>query len=213
MRDQLRAIDAKLGTLDAPLSCFNIRFRPANFERYEPFRVAAAGDSINKISRYTLIPADTQVVETEWRRRVGSNEPPTIRTVTRSGHQGVTYDPIEKALQGELLRLLQDKFGKKNVTREADFIDLTVIDGAKKLLVEIKSDGDARLAIRKALGQVLEYAYFNSGSENANVHLIIIAPGPVTPRVAQYVKLLKEQFGIPVSYASFSSGGALPSVF
>jgi hypothetical protein len=109
------------------------------------------------------------------------------------------------------LKLLQDKFSKKNVTRESDFIDLTVTDGAKKLLVEIKSDSDARIAIRKSLGQVLEYAYFNSGSKNANVHLFIITPGPVTPRVAEYLKLLKEEFRIPVSYAVFLSGGTLPS--
>ena len=111
------------------------------------------------------------------------------------------------------MKLLQDKFGKKNVTRESDFIDLMVTDGEKMLLVEIKSDSDARLAIRKALGQILEYAYFKSGSKNANVHLFIIAPGPVTPDVAKYLKLLKEKFRIPVSYAAFSSGGTLPSVF
>jgi len=213
MKQQLREIGADLTTLNAPLECFNVRFRPTNFEGYQPLRLAAPDDAINKTSRYRLMAADKKWVQTELRRRKGSTEPPQVRTINRSGHEGVIVDPVEKAMQGELLILLQNKFGKDNVTRETDCVDLTVVNGNLKLLVELKSDSDARMAIRKALGQVLEYAYYNANPNSQNVRLIIIAPGPVTPRVTQYVKLLNENFRIPVSYAVFSSGETLPSVF
>ncbi len=118
----------------------------------------------------------------------------------------MTYDPIEKMLQSELLKLLQGKYGKKSVVREANYVDLTVNDSSKTFLVEIKSDSDARLAIRKALGQILEYAYFRTGGQNPATELVIIAPGPMTSDVTNYLSHLREVFHIPVSYAAFFVG-------
>jgi hypothetical protein len=54
--------------------------------------------------------------------------------------------------------------------------------------MEIKSDGNARLAIRKALGQILEYAHFDPQRQYDDAELVIIAPGAFTADVADYLK-------------------------
>ena len=157
--------------------------------------------------------ADQHIIETQWRRRKGTKTPPTIRTITRSGQPGVTYDPVHADLQGKLFKLLEARFGKDNVDLEADFVDITITDGQRKILVEIKSDPDPRVAIRHALGQILEYAYFNPDAKNDDAQLIIVAPGPITDKVSEYLERLRARFGIPVVYSAFSLSDKLPTVF
>jgi hypothetical protein len=194
-------------------SLFNVRFRPTDAELYQPLRVAEKRDFVNKLNHYKLAAAEHNLVESEWRRRKGTRTPPTVRTITRSGHLGMTYDPVHVALQGELFELLKHRFGMKNVEMETDYVDLTVVDDNRKILVEIKSDADARLAIRNALGQVLEYAYFRGIADGNVTELVIVAPAPLTPKVATYIARLRETFGIPLTYCPFSSGEKLPDFF
>jgi hypothetical protein len=63
------------------------------------------------------------------------------------------------------------------------------------------------MAIRKAIGQILEYAYFTLPSTNVNPELVIVAPGPAKRDVTEYLKLLRMRFGIPVNYCTFALGG------
>jgi hypothetical protein len=192
----------------------NVRFRPADVTFYDPLRVAAASDYVRRLKRYKLIPADQSIIDKEWRprRRKGTKIAPTVVTITRSGQPSVTYDRVHTELQSSLFKLLQKRFGEKNVELEADFVDITILNGSKKILVEIKSDGDARVAIRNALGQVLEYAYFDSNFKE-QLQLVIIAPGVETPSIADYIKRLQVDFRIPITYASFSLGDPLPPIF
>lgn len=213
MKEQIKSVEGDPRIVDKPLSCFNVRFRPADVVRFHPLRVAGPTDAINKLGRYNLVAADKDFVERLWRKRKGTKVAPEIRAITRSGQPSLTYDPIEKTLQAELLSLLQARFGNGNVELETDFVDITVKDGTKTVLVEIKSDGDARSAIRKALGQILEYAYFDRSAADEQPRLIIVAPGPPDERVQRYLSLLKSKFSLPVEYAAFSLGQDLPDVF
>ncbi|HEY2392369.1 MAG TPA: hypothetical protein VGK22_14435 [Candidatus Angelobacter sp.] len=193
----------------------NVRFRPADVTFYDPLRLAAPTDYVTRLKRYKLIPADQNAIDKEWRprRRKGTKIAPTVHTVTRSGQPGVTYDRIHDDLQANLFKLLQNRFGGSNVEIEADFVDITIRNGTKKILVEIKSDGDARVAIRNALGQILEYAYFDNSSKGTKMELVIIAPGIKTSNISEYISRLQTDFRIPISYSSFSLGDSLPSLF
>jgi len=193
----------------------NVRFRPGDVTFYDPLRVAAPSDYVSRLKRYKLVSASVAVIANEWRprRRKGTRVAPTLHTITRSGQPGVTYDRTHDDLQRALFKLLQDRFGDKNVDLEGDYVDITIRDGTKKILVEIKSDGDARIAIRGALGQILEYAYFDKSSKAGDVELVIVAPAILTSSVADYISRLKTEFGIPIRYSSFSIGKSLPSVF
>jgi len=210
MKDQITAVGGD-GSRLAGGSLFNVRFRPSDVEFYEPLRVAKPNDFVNKLKRYKLTAADKRVVDKQWRRRKGTRTPPSVQTITRSGQPGVVYDPIHAAMQGELFELLKKRFGSESVILEANCVDITIFGETRTILIEIKSDGDAKVAIRKALGQILEYAYCNSDSQQRDLGLVIVAPGLVTPTVSKYLDRLNKTFGIPLTYCSFSLGDKLPS--
>ena len=72
---------------------------------------------------------------------------------------------------------------------------------------------DARIAIRKALGQILEYAYFNPNSQNADARLVIVSPGGLSANVSDYLNRLRTKFGIYVNFCAFSLGDGLSQIF
>ena len=190
---------------------FNVRFRQNDADIYDPLVMADRKDSVWKLQRYTLAAADEEIKQ-QWRSRKGKMTPPLINTITRKGTPGVTYDPIHKRLQADLLPLLVVRYGKGNVTLETDNVDLTVTDGKKTILIEIKTDSNPRAAIREAIGQLLEYAYYRR-KEMGAVDLVIIAPGELDKAAEEYIQRLRADFNIPVSYCSHSEGDPLPGVF
>jgi hypothetical protein len=212
MRKQIGALGIDPDDLDtSPLSCFNVRFGPEDVHFYDPLRVAGPDDFVVNLNRYTLTPAQEKVTDGQWRRPNGTAIPPTISLITRSGQAGTTIDPVELAMEAELLLKLQAEFGKDNVCRQMHHVDLTLRTPRGSLLIELKSDPDARQAIRKALGQVMEYAYFNPSLGKLEHRLMIISPGIETNAVKQYLALLNDRFNIPVSYCKFALGEPLPS--
>jgi hypothetical protein len=211
MKEQVEALGGDASKLDDG-SLFNVRFKPTDAELYQPLRLAEKRDFVNKLNRYKLAVVENNLIA-EWRRRKGTKIPPTIRTITRSGQPTVIYDPVHVALQGKLFELLKNRYGKNNVEMEADYVDLTVIDEQRKILIEIKSDADARIAIRNALGQVLEYAYLRGLVDGYTAELVVVAPAPLTAAVSNYIERLRKKFGIPLTYCPFSLGDSLPDFF
>jgi hypothetical protein len=198
----------------------NIRFRPEDAVQYDdPLPVAKPTDRIARFSRYLLIPAEESNVHRQWRPRVveGSKTPPIPGTYQRKGSLGGTVDPNHPKLQKELMELLQKKFGKENVRRESAYVDLKVDCGRRRLLIEIKTDPVARRAIREALGQILEYSYFQpdlqSPIETVDAELFIVAPGQCNDQISAYISLLREKFDMPIQYCRFVSGSPLPEAF
>jgi len=199
---------------------FNIRFRPTDAIQYdEPFPVAKPTDRIATLKMYKLVPGNRSDVDTQWivRTRQGSTTIPTPRAYTRSVSQGGTVDPYHPVLQAELMKLLQEQFGNDNVVRESGWVDITVSTGKKRMLIEIKTYPVAKRAIREALGQILEYAYFHSDpqspTQTVDAELFIVAPGSADEKASAYLNLLRDKFHIPVQYCQFESSGALPDAF
>lgn len=215
MAEQVADVKGKseyvLGESDATL-LFNIRFRPEDADIYDPQRIADQNDAVWMRQRYTLALANEKI-ERQWRNRKGKLTPPLIRTITRKGTPGVTYDPVHKRLQADLLALLKGRYGKGNVILESNYVDITVTDGKRTILVEIKTEPSPRAAIREAIGQLLEYAYYGPKTGVGPVDLIVIAPGKLDKLADEYIQRLRTEFRLPISYCSHSEGDPLPSVF
>jgi len=173
-------------------------------------------------ARYLLMEADVADLEflSTDRIREGTTDLPNDLGGTVKRPSGpVSVDPQERRLQRRLMELLQKQFGKKNVSREGGFgaapFDLVVRNGERTILIEMKAYADARRAIREALGQILEYVFFNPKTSNRvdNVDLFIVAPAPMNEAASNYIALLRTRFAIPVRYCSFTLSDPLPSVF
>jgi hypothetical protein len=213
MKDDLIAIGGNTAKL-SPDSLFNIRFRPSDAVLFDdPLPVAISTDRISKLTRYKLVAADASEVASQWsvRTRQGSITEPGTQKYTRGGSTGGVVDPYHPVLQRELMGLLQKQYGKANVVREQGWVDLTVSDGKRRLFIEIKTDVVAKRAIREALGQILEYAYFRSKWPHPNVEMFIIAPGQASAEVSAYLGILRSKFGVPITYCQFIPGDELPA--
>ena len=199
---------------------FNVRFRLQDAIQFDdPLPVAKSTDKIAQLKRYALVAASQSTVDGQWhvRKRQGRVTVPPQGAYIRAGSQGGQVDPYHPKLQRELMKLLQERFGKDNVSRESDWVDITVASGKKKLLIEIKTDVVVKRAIREALGQILEYAYFSTNLTDParfeDTELFIVAPGSINEEVSAYLNLLRNKFHIPIQYCSFVPNTKLPEVF
>jgi hypothetical protein len=222
MQKDVEAVNGRKEELDWE-SLFNIRFRREDATVFDPpLPFAKMPQKIARSSRYLLMEVDDAGPPPfpADRNLGGTNNPPDDPGRTVKGPSGpVSVDPQEKRLQKRLMELLQEQFGKKNVSREGGFgpapFDLVVRNGQRTILIEIKAYADARRVIREALGQLLEYVYFYPKTSNPeeNVDLFIVAPAPLNEAASNYMTLLRTRFAIPVRYCSFTLVDPLPSVF
>jgi len=222
MQKDVEAVDGRKEELDG-VDIFNVRFRPEDAKVFDPPApfTKVPRTIAGRSARYQLMEvddADIQSLPADLNREGTIDLPDdsggTVKRPSRPTH----VDPQEKRLQKRLMELLQKRFGKTNVRREGGFgpapFDLVVRNGQRTVLIEMKAYSDARRAIREALGQILEYAFFYPKASNRakNVDLFIVAPAPMNEEVASYMNLLQTRFEIPVRYCSFTLGDPLPSV-
>lgn len=112
------------------------------------------------------------------------------------------YDPYHDMMQNCLFNLLSTGLeGYKNVKIEKGRVDIKARTPAGNWhYFEIKTDS-SKLSIRKALGQIMEYAYFPC-SERAE-RLIIIADEEPNDDEIQYLQFIRQKFRLPVYYRAF----------
>jgi hypothetical protein len=110
-------------------------------------------------------------------------------------------------LQYKLYANLVALYGKDNVGAEVNVngssIDLVVKQPDEYWFYEIKIASSAKACIRQALGQILEYSFW-PGHQHASKLIIIGEPTP-TQEENQYVKFLRESFGIPLEYQALDA--------
>lgn len=137
----------------------------------------------------------------------------------RSGHEERSVEPIARSapartkanqlhndIQNRLYGHLKDKLGAANVGTEIDTGSGTAIDVAtqeknKVTFYEIKTGKSVRASIRQAIPQLLEYAYWPDGKRADE--LVIVSHLPITKTAERYLKYLREQFKLPLSYRQF----------
>jgi hypothetical protein len=84
--------------------------------------------------------------------------------------------------------------------------DLKVVTDNRRLLIELKASENAQLAIRDALGQLLEYAYFDPGKRKDEHALFIISRGASTAESQNYLDYIPSRFGLDVTYLQYKLG-------
>ena len=108
-------------------------------------------------------------------------------------------------MQLTLYDKLASKYGKDNVGTEIPSgnglpIDVVVKDEDDSYsFYEIKTSHAPRICIREAIGQLLEYAYWDiCGPEIKN--LFIVGPNSMDDAAEKYLSELKERFTLPIRY-------------
>lgn len=100
---------------------------------------------------------------------------------------------------------LASKYGKDNVGTENPSgnglpIDVVVQNEDDTYdFYEIKTSHDPRICIREAIGQLLEYAYWNDRGPQVK-NLVIVGPNPMDDDAEEYLVVLKAKFKLPIKY-------------
>lgn len=127
-------------------------------------------------------------------------------TTTATRTAGVSPVSLRHAsLQGALKRALCRE-GAEVATEHRDgrggYIDLVARRDGKLEFYEIKTDATPRLAIRHAVGQLLEYAYWPAPIRPSL--LVVVAERPLDEEGEDYLRTLEEETGLPIDYRQVS---------
>lgn len=202
MADDLDALELSKKNLqvsrDKSRDFLNVRFRPdAVHMLLEPIRATVDDITYQRgKNRYQFYPLD--ILPPALQNSAADPNKPT------SGYRYQTAPVVDadrrhNRIQLHLTSLLRARYGEAAVRMEVDGVDIVLsIDGVTTF-VEVKSEGDPRLAIRAALGQLLEYALFARKVATAPT-LVIAAPGELDPAGMEYISQLRTRFSLPIRY-------------
>lgn len=91
------------------------------------------------------------------------------------------------------------ELSEENEVNGCNYIDLVAkTESNTFIFFEIKTAPNARLCIRQAIGQLMEYAFFPN-CKNAE-KLIVVGTGDKTDQIDCYIKNLNEKFNINIDY-------------
>ena len=193
-----------------PEGFFNIRFKFKNFQASDELLEISDFDVNITTTHFTLLPKKTpsllhNSIETNSTLsddNDGSGNLKNTNKRKKAFNMECEYDPYHDMMQNSLFELLSSGFeGYQNVKIESGRVDLKAQTPSNHChYFEIKTDSP-KLSIRKALGQVMEYAYFPS-NERAE-KLIIIAGDQPDEASIEYLLFVRKKFGIPVYYRAF----------
>lgn len=116
----------------------------------------------------------------------------------RSGTKSVIARQTHNLLQNELKRILVDKHGEDVVDLELNYIDVKLNLSDSVVFYEVKSDSTAEDCIKKALGQVLAYAFKNEDSRKKKV--VVVGQYPPSDNAKNFIKYIKENLLIEFDY-------------
>ena len=211
MRADLTRINVPTTMLESPepWELANIRFTPKDVHRLDPMPAFTPGKGGAPLITNRYMPfnwdgalgfvaggssADDLGVLSEGDPRRSE----ALRQ--RAAQQGTEIDPKHVRMQNRLFVALKKRHAV--VTYEENFIDLCGRDPGCVTYYELKTDPTARMCIRNALGQLLDYSYYKESAQAEC--LVVVGETPATSADRRYLEVLRTQFGLPIKYGWFS---------
>lgn len=110
-------------------------------------------------------------------------------------------------IQNRLYIQLSQEFGGDNVGGEiqvgrSGWADMVLKRGDHYTLYEVKTSHSARICIREAAGQLLEYAYWPNSTEP--VEIVIVGEAEYDAEARDYLNKLRTKFSLPIRYLQVS---------
>lgn len=105
-------------------------------------------------------------------------------------------------IQNKLIEELKRDFGDVNVSVEQRLgyseIDVVVKEGDGFIFYEVKVASSLKRVIREALGQLMEYSYYEA--TKIAKKLVIVSDYPLDDKNEAYLEFLKREFSLPIEY-------------
>lgn len=200
---------------------FNVKFRPEDVLWFGAEPVPFGEYEKISHTRYTLLSRDcvksdrqlpssgaTKSVSPELKfsgktkkERNGGKREPNQQTVIQclQLHTDIQNSLLEYLKLGNHGHQVELEVGKT----DGGSIDLVMRRAnGKNVFYEVKTYASAKMSIREAVGQLMEYSYYPDcvlASE-----LIIVSQAPLDEDGKRYIKMLNKKFSIPISYMQFN---------
>lgn len=183
---------------------FNIRFKFKDVLRPDELIEVAKNDINITTNRYKLLPRKSKIIfgtENEDDETEGNKKNTNKRK--KIFNSDCEYDPYHDQMQNAIFELLKTSvYGYKKVFIEKGRVDIKAKTQQNTWhYFELKTD-NPKQSIRKALGQILEYAYFPDAEKAEK--LIIIADEEPNNDVIKYLDHIRIKFDLPISYRYFN---------
>jgi hypothetical protein len=130
------------------------------------------------------------------------------KTMAQKVGQAVQVELSENRLQAELVKSLRAAHGRNNVSAEQTLLgsdgrraDVIVRKGKHIWLYEIKIAPNARLCIRRAIGQLLEYCFWPQHKQASR--LVVVGESKLDEDAEHYLARLREKFSLRIEYLPF----------
>ena len=151
-----------------------------------------------------FLSADDSESPGQFKFRPGHREKDTGKLTVMGSTREKMALRTHNAIQNSLFKELAQKYGKDCVSTEhptgqGTSIDLVVKTDSFCWFYEIKVAPSVRAAIRQAIPQLLEYAYWPGTTGRAD-RLFIVGTMPVTKQAERYLSFLREKFGLQIEY-------------
>ena len=226
--EQVEADSESFSELVSEGSLFNIRFKPEDVQWYGVDQVVPFEPGIQiSHARYTLLNGKAGLItpdKIDQDRELtfsGKDEVDLGSGVRQASQQkAMQYSQLHKEIQNGLAEYLRNKYPNATVDLETSkkgcgtSIDLVLEKSpTNRIFYEVKTYQSAKMCIREAVGQLLEYAYYPK--ENMAKKLVIVSQAPLTVDDETYLEHLRNKFKVPIGYMQFDhkKKEAINSVF
>lgn len=112
------------------------------------------------------------------------------------------HDEIKEKLYFQLSK----KYGADNVGTEVSVgqkkIDLVVKNQDSYDLYEVKTNQEVRICIREAMGQIIDYAFFEC--EDKVNKMTIVGPSQISQEASEYLQNIRIKHNLPIFYESIN---------
>lgn len=210
MRDDLERINVTTDQLDSPTpqELANVRFRPEDVHRFDPMPFFLPGQDAapNLTARYMAFNWNGDLSFLNSRGNAhdlggpSDNDPRRSEDLRRrAAQQGTVVDPKHVRMQNALFNSLARRH--ESVLYENNFVDLTGRDPGLVTYYELKTAPTARMCIRQALGQLLEYSEYPKSIPADR--LVVVGEAPATQDDVEFLKTMRNKFHLPLQYGWF----------
>lgn len=199
---------------------FNIRFRPEDVSWFGAEPVPFGEHEEISHTRYTLLTKASVISDRrptsagssaqgnpglmfsgkKWKKPNGGKREPNQQTV-------IQCLQLHTDIQNSLMEYLEENYPGHQVELEVGKSDGGSIDlvmrkaNGKNVFYEVKTYASAKMSIREAMGQLMEYSYYPD-SKLAD-ELVVVSQAPLGEDGKRYIKMLNKKFSIPISYMQF----------
>ncbi len=183
---------------------FNLTFQFKNVELTSSGDLEEISENDPNITtnRYKLLPyVNKFVLAAEVSKHQGNLK--SIQKRKRKVISDISFDPIHDKIQNALCSILRSNYSDlyKKVDIETGRVDLKALtNDGKWHFYEIKTD-NAKLSIRKGIGQLIEYSYFPEN--NVAEKLIVVSDSAITSDTKNYLNHIRTTFSLPIYYRQF----------